>query len=84
MAVTLERQGAAGERWRPKILCVGDEPQVLDGLRDSLRREFDVSVATSGAEGLELLRGDPTGFSIVISDMRSPTWAEPTSCVWRG
>jgi response regulator RpfG family c-di-GMP phosphodiesterase len=72
MAVTLEREGAASERWRPKILCVDDEPQVLEGLRDSLRREFDVSVATSGAEGLELLRDDPTGFSIVISDMRMP------------
>ena len=69
--MTLKRHGAAGERWRPKILCVDDEPQVLEGLRDSLR-EFEVSVATSGAEGLQLLRGDPTGFSIVISDMRMP------------
>jgi hypothetical protein len=28
------------------ILCVDDEPRVLDGLKLTLRRSFDVSTAT--------------------------------------
>jgi response regulator RpfG family c-di-GMP phosphodiesterase len=57
---------------RPRILCVDDEPYVLEGLRDMLRRSFDVRVATSGAEGLELLREEPDSYAVVISDMRMP------------
>ena len=54
------------------MLCVDDEPFVLDGLRDNLRRSFDVETAESGAAGLELLKRDPKGYEIVISDMRMP------------
>ena len=57
---------------KPTILCVDDEPLVLDGIRDRLRRSFDVRTATSGAEGLKLLRADPRGYAVVISDMRMP------------
>lgn len=63
---------------KPRVLCVDDEVQVLEGLKDTLRRSFDVRVAASGAEGLELLRRDPEAFSVVISDMRMPVmpgWA---------
>lgn len=57
---------------KPRILCVDDEPDVLETLRDTLRRIFDVQTATSGPDGLERLRGEPDGFSVVISDMRMP------------
>jgi response regulator RpfG family c-di-GMP phosphodiesterase len=57
---------------RPRLLCVDDEPYVLEGLRDTLRRSFDVRVATSGAEALDLLREEPEAYSVVISDMRMP------------
>jgi response regulator RpfG family c-di-GMP phosphodiesterase len=60
---------------RPRILCVDDEPLVLEGLRDTLRRSFDVRVATSAADGLELLRADPDAYAVVISDMRMPVKA---------
>jgi response regulator RpfG family c-di-GMP phosphodiesterase len=63
---------AATEATKPRILCVDDEPLVLEGLRDVLRRSFDVQVATSGAAGLALLRQNKRGYSIVISDMRMP------------
>jgi response regulator RpfG family c-di-GMP phosphodiesterase len=56
----------------PRVLCVDDEPRVLEGLRDSLRRSFDVHVAESGAAGLALLERDPDGYAVVISDMRMP------------
>jgi response regulator RpfG family c-di-GMP phosphodiesterase len=55
-----------------RVLCVDDESRVLEGLRDNLRRTFDVEVAASGAEGLTLLREDPDRFAIVISDLRMP------------
>lgn len=61
-----------GKEQRPHILCVDDEPLVLEGLRDTLRRSFQVHVAGSGAEGLALLRGNPARFAVVMSDMRMP------------
>jgi response regulator RpfG family c-di-GMP phosphodiesterase len=60
---------------RPRLLCVDDEPHVLEGLRDVLCRRFDVRVATSGVDGLELLQREPEAFAVVISDMRMPRMA---------
>ena len=56
---------------RIRILCVDDEPQVLEGLCLHLRRRYDVVTATSGAKALELLQGDPA-IAVVMSDMRMP------------
>lgn len=54
-----------------RILCVDDEPGVLDGLRRVLFEHFDVTTVQSGAEGLEAL--DAQGpFAVVMSDMRMP------------
>jgi response regulator RpfG family c-di-GMP phosphodiesterase len=57
---------------KPRILCVDDEPMVLEGLRDVLRRSFDVRTASSGAEGLALLKEHRREIAVVISDMRMP------------
>jgi response regulator RpfG family c-di-GMP phosphodiesterase len=56
---------------RFRILCVDDEPNVLEGLSLHLRRRYDVLTATSGAAALELLAKDRT-IAVVISDMRMP------------
>lgn len=56
---------------RPHVLCVDDEPNVLEGLALNLRRRFDVVTATSGAAGLEALERDKT-IAVVVSDMRMP------------
>ncbi len=56
---------------RPRILLVDDEPAVLEGLSRNLRRRFECRTATSGAEGLELVRGEAP-FAVVVSDMRMP------------
>jgi CheY-like chemotaxis protein len=53
------------------ILCVDDEPRVLDGLKLTLRHGFNVATATSGAEGLAVLQ-QMDGAAVVISDMRMP------------
>ena len=54
-----------------KILCVDDEPQVIDGLSLHLRREYAVTAAHSGPEGLVAL-GEKGPFAVVLSDMRMP------------
>ncbi len=54
----------------PKILCVDDEPNVLDGLNRVLFNYFDVTTATSGKQGLRLM--DEQDFYVVVSDMRMP------------
>jgi len=56
---------------KAKILCVDDEPRVLEGLALHLGRIFEMATATSGQEGLEVLvRQGP--FTVVLSDMRMP------------
>jgi CheY-like chemotaxis protein len=57
---------------RPRVLCVDDEPAVLEGLRDVLCRSFDVHTAAGGLEGLTILRSNPDSFTVVVSDMRMP------------
>ena len=58
-------------RVKPKVLCVDDEPNVLHGLRRSLRGRFDVHTATSGEEALRLL-DRPLDVAVICSDMRMP------------
>ena len=53
------------------LLCVDDEPNILSSLRRLFRgKGYKVLTAESGAEGLELLAGEPV--DLVISDMRMP------------
>lgn len=54
-----------------KVLCVDDEEKVLEGLNLNLRKYFRVHLATSGKQGLEILRSKGP-FAIVLSDMRMP------------
>ena len=62
---------------RPRLLCVDDEPMVLEALRDVLRRSFEVRATTSGREALALLRREPRGYAVVLSDMRMPEMPGP-------
>jgi len=54
-----------------RILCVDDEPRVLEGLSLHLHRKYDVVTAESGADGLSLIKNSGP-FSVVLSDMRMP------------
>ncbi len=56
---------------KPKILCVDDEIDVLEGIEQNLRRHYKVRTATSGQAGLDLLAGEGH-FAVVMSDMRMP------------
>jgi response regulator RpfG family c-di-GMP phosphodiesterase len=55
----------------PRILCVDDEPQILQGLTLHLRRQFSVVTADSGAAALEVMSatGAP---AVVLCDMTMP------------
>ena len=53
------------------ILCVDDEPRVLEGLVLNLRRYYRVSTATNGQKGLAIIDGDDPP-AVVVSDMRMP------------
>jgi response regulator RpfG family c-di-GMP phosphodiesterase len=55
----------------PRILCVDDEPRVLDGLALTLRRDFEVHIAQSGQEALRKL-AELGNFAVLVSDMRMP------------
>ena len=55
----------------PRVLCVDDEPAVLDGLRRQLHRRFEVVGEVDGVRALEVMvRNGP--FAVVMSDMRMP------------
>ncbi len=56
-----------------KILCVDDERNVLKSLRRLFMDEddYEIMVAESGEEGLEILSSEP-GIRLVVSDYRMP------------
>ena len=56
---------------RPRVLCVDDEPSVLDGLKLHLHRLYEVQTAASGTQGLDLIQSaGQQPFAVVLSDMR--------------
>jgi len=55
----------------PRVLCVDDEPRILEGLALQLRRDYQVYTATSGQAALQTLKEAP-GMMVVVSDMRMP------------
>ena len=56
---------------RSKILCVDDDPQALQVLRQQLGGHYQVLTALNGAEALQLLSSE-AGVAAIISDMRMP------------
>jgi len=52
------------------VLCVDDEPRVLQGLRLNLEPHYRVSTATSGAEALDVCGAERP--QVIISDLRMP------------
>lgn len=54
-----------------KILCIEDEPEMIDLIRLILnRRGFEVQRANGGIEGLEMMRADPP--DLVLLDLMMP------------
>lgn len=55
----------------PLVLCVDDEPQILQGLTLHLRRQFKVVTADSAAAAIKLV-SETVAPAVVVSDMRMP------------
>ena len=53
-----------------RILFVDDEVNILNGLRRTLRRDYQFDTAVGGHEGLALIDEHP--YAVVVSDMRMP------------
>ncbi len=56
---------------KPLVLCVDDEPGILEGVELHLRRRFRVRTALGGDAGLQVLDEEPQ-CCVVMSDMRMP------------
>jgi CheY-like chemotaxis protein len=54
---------------RGRVLVVDDQSLVAHAVKSLLDAHHDVSVATSGAEALEVLTADPSGFDVVLCDL---------------
>ncbi len=53
-----------------KILCIDDEQDIVDALYRLFRKDYEVFTATSGSEGLQLLKENK--ISVIISDQKMP------------
>jgi CheY-like chemotaxis protein len=55
----------------PRILCVDDEPRVVESLAVQLRHHYQILTANSGLDALRMLKehGAP---AVIVSDMRMP------------
>jgi response regulator RpfG family c-di-GMP phosphodiesterase len=58
-------------RPKPQVLCVDDEPRVVEGLAQLLRRDFDVKSAATPADALQKVN-ELKDLAVVVSDMRMP------------
>lgn len=54
-----------------RVMFVDDEPMILDGIRRQLRSAFDITLANSGDEALQII-ADSEPFPVIVSDMRMP------------
>lgn len=55
---------------RPRVMCVDDEPLLLEGLSPFLRRHFEVVLCRAPEEALQKLAAGPV--SVIVSDMHMP------------
>jgi EAL domain-containing protein (putative c-di-GMP-specific phosphodiesterase class I)/CheY-like chemotaxis protein len=56
---------------RPVVLCVDDEPRVLDALRAVLAGKYSVIAAVGAEAALQMLHAHPE-VAVILSDMRMP------------
>lgn len=56
---------------KPTILFIDDEHRVLKSMRAMFRKDYDVCLANSGAEALEIMA--ERAVDVVVSDQRMPT-----------
>ncbi len=54
-----------------KILCVDDDPNILEGYKRQLRKEFELATAVGPEQGLRMVT-EQGPFAVVVSDLQMP------------
>ena len=54
-----------------KILCVDDDPHILEGYKRQLRKGFELTTALGPEQGLQMVT-DQGPFAVVVSDLKMP------------
>ncbi len=54
-----------------KILCVDDEPNILEAYQRTLRKRFHIDVACGGEEALKAI-AERGPYAVIVADMRMP------------
>jgi CheY-like chemotaxis protein len=55
---------------RPRLLFVDDEQRVLNSMRIMFRRQFELFLASHGAEALDIVKGQ--NIDVIVADHRMP------------
>ena len=63
-------QPAAPEQNKPRLLFVDDEQRVLNSMRIMFRRQFDLFLASHGAEALDIIK--KKDIDVIVADHRMP------------
>jgi signal transduction histidine kinase/response regulator RpfG family c-di-GMP phosphodiesterase len=56
--------------YKPRVLVVDDEPQILESIHDLLEDDFEVVASTDAAEAVELLKN--AQIAVILADQRMP------------
>jgi response regulator RpfG family c-di-GMP phosphodiesterase len=54
-----------------RVLCIDDDPNILQAYQRALRRQFTIDIALGGEEALQAVINDGP-YAVVVSDMRMP------------
>jgi DNA-binding NtrC family response regulator len=68
--VSAQAQNRTGGEHRPTVLFVDDEQRVLNSMRIMFRRQYDLFLASSGKEALEIVRRHD--IDVIVADHRMP------------
>ena len=71
MATCISAPQPSGLTLTRRVLCVDDDPNLLEGLSRQLRRQFEIDTALGGAAGLQAI-ADRGSYAVVMTDMRMP------------
>ena len=58
------------QSYRPRVLVVDDEPQILESIQALLEDDFDVLVSNDAVEAVELLKN--AQIAVILADQRMP------------
>src|SRR5262245_57279912 len=69
---TLQPEPTERPGGRHRVLLVDDEPSSLDLLTKMLAGQYAIAAATDAAGALDMLRGNPAAYDLLISDLNMP------------